>query len=133
MVLHSSFIYVAHNFRQLDLVEFRLGLPLSIDVVVLQEEFQGLDNIVDIIEFIMFHAVAQKHMGRTLSESLAQHLQRVMKRYHRVLYAMEYDCGTFYVLGSLKVVESLLDKQINYPAIFHSRDIFNRFYRTNKE
>lgn len=134
MVLHGSLIGVSDEFRQLDLVVFRpCWRSFRVDIVVLQEEFQRFDNVVDVVKLIVFHSVSQKHVCRALSKSLVQHFQRVLERYHRVLYAMEYYRRTFYVFSSLKVVKSLLDKQVNNSSVFHSSDIFDGFDRTNQK
>ena len=54
-----------------------------------------------------------------------------MKRYHRVLKAMKYYGRAFHVLRSLKVVKSLLDKQVDNSAVFHASNVFDRFDGTN--
>ena len=40
--------------------------------MMLQEEFQGLDDIVDVVKLVVLHAVPQKHVGRAFNEAQVQ-------------------------------------------------------------
>ena len=85
-----------------------------------------------VVELIVLHVLSKENVCLAVYEALHHHVHRMFVRYHRVFYPMEYYNRTFHLFCHFKIVKSLIQKQVNYPAIILTSNNFDRFNRTNE-
>ena len=121
------------SFVKITIYLFLMFVFVYNDMMFIQKELHGFNNVWGIIKLVMLHAISQKQMSTALFKTLKKNLNWVLIGHHRIRYSVEYCTGTYYFTNNLKVVESFLNQQVNNAPIFFSCNIFYWFYRGDEQ
>lgn len=122
------FVTVAILAHQFDLVIGQGHLFESFDDFVDPEKvLQRSHDVVGVVELVVLHLLSKKHVRLAVDEAVHQHVNGVLVRHHRVLYAVEDQDGALHLLCNFKIVKPFVQQQIDNSSVVLASDVFHGF------